>query len=112
MTSASTIARTGPEASTRSVRFTTGFMWVASVPFQPFNAPTPVSYTHLVRLYSYPVPEDYKSLWNVSNLMLQKTVQKNNLEWLYRLLQDPKRLFKRYLITKTKFIWNSMIRGK
>ena len=29
------------EASTRSVRFTTGFMWVASVPFQPFNAPTP-----------------------------------------------------------------------
>ena len=25
-----------------------------------------------VRLYSYPVPEDYKSLWDVSNLMLQK----------------------------------------
>ena len=39
-------------------------------------------------------------------------MQKNNLEWLYRLLQDPKRLFKRYLITNTKFIWNSMIRGK
>lgn len=39
-------------------------------------------------------------------------MQKNNLEWLYRLLQDPKRLFKRYLITNTKSIWNSMIRGK
>ncbi len=39
-------------------------------------------------------------------------MQKNNLEWLYRLLQDPKRLFKRYLVTNTKFIWNAIIRGK
>nr|WP_295255834.1 WecB/TagA/CpsF family glycosyltransferase [uncultured Blautia sp.] len=39
-------------------------------------------------------------------------MQKSNLEWLYRLIQDPKRLFKRYLNTNTKFIWNAMIRGK
>ena len=39
-------------------------------------------------------------------------MQKANLEWLYRLLQDPKRLFKRYLVTNTKFVWNVMIRGK
>lgn len=39
-------------------------------------------------------------------------MQKHNLEWLYRLIQDPKRLFKRYLVTNTKFIWNAMIRGK
>ena len=39
-------------------------------------------------------------------------MQKSNLEWLYRLIQDPKRLFKRYLVTNTKFIWNAMIRGK
>lgn len=39
-------------------------------------------------------------------------MQKSNLEWVYRLLQDPKRLFKRYLVTNTKFIWNAMIRGK
>lgn len=39
-------------------------------------------------------------------------MQKNNLEWLYRLLQDPKRLFRRYLVTNTKFIWYAMIRGK
>ncbi len=39
-------------------------------------------------------------------------MQKCNLEWLYRLLQDPKRLFKRYLVTNTKFIWHAMIRGK
>lgn len=39
-------------------------------------------------------------------------MQKSNLEWLYRLIQDPKRLFKRYLVTNTKFIWNAIIRGK
>ena len=31
-------------------------------------------------------------------------MQKLNLEWLYRMLQDPKRLFKRYLYTNIKFI--------
>lgn len=39
-------------------------------------------------------------------------MQKSNLEWLYRLMQDPKRLFKRYLYTNTKFIWNVIVRGK
>ena len=39
-------------------------------------------------------------------------MQKSNMEWLYRLIQDPKRLFSRYLHTNTKFIWNAMIRGK
>lgn len=31
-------------------------------------------------------------------------MQKHNLEWLYRLMQDPKRLFKRYFETNTKFL--------
>ena len=39
-------------------------------------------------------------------------MQKHNLEWVYRLVQDPKRLFKRYWSTNTKFIWNAMIRRK
>ena len=39
-------------------------------------------------------------------------MQKCNLEWLYRLLQDPKRLFTRYLRTNIKFILNAIIRGK
>lgn len=39
-------------------------------------------------------------------------MQKSNMEWLYRLLQDPKRLFGRYLKTNTKFIWNVYIRKK
>lgn len=41
-----------------------------------------------------------------------KWMQKCNLEWLYRLMQDPRRLFKRYFVTNTKFIWHAVIRGK
>lgn len=39
-------------------------------------------------------------------------MQKANLEWLYRLLQDPRRLFKRYFYTNLKFIWNVYLKGK
>lgn len=44
-------------------------------------------------------------------------MQNMGLEWVFRLLQDPKRLYKRYIITNTKFIHiylkNNMItRGK
>lgn len=41
-----------------------------------------------------------------------KWMQKNNLEWFYRLMQEPVRLFNRYLKTNTKFIWNAIIKGK
>ena len=41
-----------------------------------------------------------------------KWMQKLNLEWLYRLLQNPAKLFKRYLYTNPKFIWHAIIRGK
>lgn len=39
-------------------------------------------------------------------------MQKRNLEWLYRLMQDPRRLFGRYFYTNIKFIWNAFIRGR
>lgn len=39
-------------------------------------------------------------------------MQKLNLEWLYRLIQDPVRLFSRYLYTNIKFIINAVILGK
>lgn len=32
-------------------------------------------------------------------------MQKAGLEWLYRLMQEPKRLFKRYFVTNSKFIY-------
>jgi N-acetylglucosaminyldiphosphoundecaprenol N-acetyl-beta-D-mannosaminyltransferase len=32
-------------------------------------------------------------------------MQKNSLEWLFRLLQEPRRLFKRYFITNTTFLY-------
>ena len=41
-----------------------------------------------------------------------KWMQKCNLEWVYRLLQDPKLLFTRYLYTNKKFIWHAVLRGK
>lgn len=34
-----------------------------------------------------------------------KWMQNCSLEWFYRLMQDPKRLFKRYFITNIKFIY-------
>ena len=42
-----------------------------------------------------------------------KWMQKYNLEWLYRLMQDPKRLFTRYIKTNTKYlIWKYKNGGK
>lgn len=39
-------------------------------------------------------------------------MQKSNLEWVFRLMQDPRRLFSRYFHTNTRFIWNAVIRRK
>ncbi len=39
-------------------------------------------------------------------------MQKHNLEWLYRLIQEPRRLFMKYWRTNFKFIWLAMIKGK
>lgn len=32
--------------------------------------------------------------------------QEHSLEWLYRLIKEPKRMWKRYIIGNTLFIWN------
>ncbi len=32
-------------------------------------------------------------------------MRRNSLEWLFRLMLEPKRLFKRYAITNTTFLW-------
>ena len=32
-------------------------------------------------------------------------MQKHSLEWLYRLMQDSRRLFRRYLTTNIKYLW-------
>jgi N-acetylglucosaminyldiphosphoundecaprenol N-acetyl-beta-D-mannosaminyltransferase len=39
-------------------------------------------------------------------------MQKCSLEWLYRLVQEPRRLFFRYLSTNTIFILQAIIKGK
>lgn len=39
-------------------------------------------------------------------------MQRHNLEWLYRLYQEPGRLWKRYMRTNTRFVWNAVVRGR
>lgn len=39
-------------------------------------------------------------------------MQRNNLEWLYRLKQEPRRLLGRYVYTNARFIWEAYVRGK
>ena len=39
-------------------------------------------------------------------------MQKHNLEWLYRLMQDPVRLFTRYLYTNSKFLFLTKLVNK
>lgn len=41
-----------------------------------------------------------------------KWMQDCSLEWFYRMIQDPKRLFWRYVRTNSIFIWQAMIRRK
>lgn len=37
--------------------------------------------------------------------------QKNSLEWLYRLLKEPRRMWRRYIIGNVKFLWNIIKTG-
>ena len=32
-------------------------------------------------------------------------IQNIGLEWFYRLIQEPKRMWRRYLVGNTKFLW-------
>lgn len=36
-------------------------------------------------------------------------MQDISLEWFYRFMKEPKRLFRRYLVTNSKFIWLSLL---
>ena len=36
-----------------------------------------------------------------------KWMQKTGAEWFYRMCQEPRRLFKRYLVTNTQFMWQA-----
>ena len=37
-----------------------------------------------------------------------KVIQKIGFEWLYRLIKEPRRLWRRYLLGNIKFIWISI----
>ena len=34
--------------------------------------------------------------------------QRHGLEWLYRLLKEPQRMWRRYIIGNTLFLWNML----
>ena len=38
--------------------------------------------------------------------------QRHSLEWLYRLIKEPKRMWRRYIIGNTLFIWNIFTKEK
>jgi N-acetylglucosaminyldiphosphoundecaprenol N-acetyl-beta-D-mannosaminyltransferase len=40
-----------------------------------------------------------------------KILQDNSLEWLYRLIQEPKRLWRRYLILNPIYVWNVLLQS-
>lgn len=37
-------------------------------------------------------------------------VQRSGFEWFYRLLQEPRRLWRRYLVNNPRFVWNLLLR--
>jgi N-acetylglucosaminyldiphosphoundecaprenol N-acetyl-beta-D-mannosaminyltransferase len=37
--------------------------------------------------------------------------QRHGLEWLYRLLKEPKRMWRRYLVGNVLFLWNILTKG-
>lgn len=37
-------------------------------------------------------------------------LQRWGLQWLYRLLQDPKRMWRRYLLLNPRFVWGALLR--
>ncbi len=39
-------------------------------------------------------------------------MQEHNLEWFYRVMQSPSRLFSRYLYSNIMFIWHAVIMGR
>lgn len=45
-------------------------------------------------------------------LRAPRWMRESNLEWAYRLLQEPRRLFKRYLYSNAKFLWHVAIKRK
>ncbi len=36
-------------------------------------------------------------------------MQENGLEWLFRLMQEPSRLWRRYLVLGPRFAWNVLL---
>ncbi|MCD7889297.1 MAG: WecB/TagA/CpsF family glycosyltransferase [Oscillospiraceae bacterium] len=70
-------------------------------------------YEHLGRVNSLMVGVGAGFDYHAGNIKrAPEWMQKHNLEWVYRLIQEPQRLFMKYWHTNFKFIWHAMVRGK
>ncbi|WP_158645746.1 WecB/TagA/CpsF family glycosyltransferase [Stackebrandtia albiflava] len=50
--------------------------------------------------------------WSGNKPMAPKFVQRNGLEWAYRLATEPRRLWRRYLIGNTSFVYGVLTDGR
>lgn len=78
------------------------FAWIA------LGAPRQEVFCHKLHARVRPVMVGVGGAFNVLAGIVPEAplwMQNLSLEWLYRLIQEPKRLFKRYLFTNTKFIF-------
>ena len=78
------------------------FAWIA------LGAPRQEVFCHKLHARVRPVMVGVGGAFNVLAGIVPEAplwMQHLSLEWLYRLIQEPKRLFKRYLFTNTKFIF-------
>lgn len=78
------------------------FAWIA------LGAPRQEVFCHKLHARVRPVMVGVGGAFNVLAGIVPEAplwMQNLSLEWLYRLIQEPKRLYKRYLFTNTKFIF-------
>lgn len=84
------------------------FAWIA------LGAPRQEVFCHKLHTRVDPVMVGVGGAFNVLAGIVPEAplwMQNLSLEWLYRLIQEPKRLFKRYLLTNTKFIYYQITRS-
>ena len=78
------------------------FVWVA------LGAPRQEVFCHKLHGRIHPVMVGVGGAFNVLAGIVPEAprwMQDLSLEWLYRLMQEPRRLFKRYFVTNTKFLF-------
>ncbi len=78
------------------------FLWVG------LGAPRQEIFCRRIRGMTGAVPVGVGGAFNVLAHIVPDApewMRRHSLEWLYRFLKEPRRLFKRYFVTNTRFLW-------